>query len=844
MRLFSTSRPWRAVQARFRRAPGLRDRYIAVALLLAAVVVTAAAYGRWYVLRVSEEQAALQRARQAASQGVEALGRQGRLLESRVQRFLIRPTAANRAALEDALLRCQQALAVLEASGWREGDAVQAARRLSGLLAELGRGIERLVRQRRELRLWLPAMQVMEDEMFPRHREFVTILTLAIEEARDPPRADAAAYDVLVDLRHAWLLLINEFRLYVANRLGVFTSRPQRAMAVRLQNIEAYSQQVERLLEALEAARRRDGLGFYAANRVEELRRLWREWFAAFRRVVHQMQQEGWRRDLPWLQRRIDPLFAGYHAQVAELRRGLEAAAMGAVAAQTELAYRLSRFLVVLAAGGLLVLVAGYLAFRRWLLDPITRVTAALRAEAEGETPPPLPDMRPRELHDLLVAFEEMRRQVRARQLHLAHVAQHDALTGLPNRNLFRDRLEQALARARREERLVALMFLDLDRFKQINDSLGHEVGDRLLAAVAERLGQCVRRTDTVARLGGDEFTVIMEGVTHVDQAAALAEKILAALRRPFRIDGQDLHINASLGIVLAPFDDQDADGLIRAADLAMYSAKDAGRGTYRFFSVRLLEELTDRVNLEDAMHAAVEAERFFLHYQPVVRLADGRVLGYEALLRLRREDGGVEAASGFIEVLEDSGLIVPVTRRMFRRALQEWPRLAPRGDAFLALNLSARVLQEPRLVDALRGECEAYGVPTRALVFQVSEAALLADPERAESVLAGLRGLGARIALDGFGTGQSSLTYLRHFPIDIVEIDRSLLRDLAVDANARALVRGLAAMADGLGLECVAEGVETEGQREMLRGTACHAAQGFLFGRPAPPPPASGDGT
>jgi diguanylate cyclase (GGDEF)-like protein/PAS domain S-box-containing protein len=418
----------------------------------------------------------------------------------------------------------------------------------------------------------------------------------------------------------------------------------------------------------------------------------------------------------------------------------------------------------------------------------------------------------------------------------IQYQAYHDALTGLPNRMLFLDRLQIALAHARRQGGQPAVLFLDLDDFKVINDTLGHAVGDRLLQGLAERLIVSVREDDTVARMGGDEFTLLLPNVGRVEDAARLAGKLLEAVAQPFQIDGQDLFVTTSVGVSLYPGDGEDAETLLKNADRAMYRAKEMGRNNYQIFAPALNVRAVNRLSLETRLRRALEREEFVLHYQPQVNLATRRIVGLEALVRWR-EDGRLLEPAEFIPIAEEARLILPLGQWILRAACQQARSWQNQGlpEVRLAVNLSARQFQQQDLIRSVFFSVRDAGLPPRRLELEITESAAMLNVDRTIGMLHGLRDMGVRISMDDFGTGHSSLSYLKRFPIDAVKIDQSFVRDMTSDPSDAAIVKAIVAMAHSLGLNVVAEGVETLAQADFLRRTGCDEMQGFLVGRPLP---------
>ncbi len=455
----------------------------------------------------------------------------------------------------------------------------------------------------------------------------------------------------------------------------------------------------------------------------------------------------------------------------------------------------------------------------------------------EEKTITPIKDAAGRITH-FVSTGRDITERIRAEE-RLRYLAHHDVLTGLPNRALFLDRLEQAMARARRHDRTVAVMFMDLDRFKVINDSLGHAVGDALLRELAGRLRAAVRDGDTVARLGGDEFAVLLEDMARPEDASRVARKLLEALGEPFTAEGREFYLTASIGVSLFPADGDDAHALLKNADAAMYRAKERGRNSYGFYSAELGRRSARRLELETHLRRALERGELELHYQPQLCLRSGGVTGVEALLRWRHPQLGQVSPAEFVPVLEDTGLIVPVGHWVLERAcaqLRAWREQGVDGFA-VSVNLSAHQLHRPRIAEEILGVLDRTGIDTCSgcLELELTESLLMHEVEETIAKLERLREAGVRIAVDDFGTGYSSLAYLKRFPIHVLKIDRSFVRDLPDDPDDRVIARSILSLGHNLGLDVVAEGVETRAQLEFLRAEGCGAAQGYLFSPPVP---------
>ncbi|MCK6405203.1 MAG: EAL domain-containing protein [Rhodocyclaceae bacterium] len=423
----------------------------------------------------------------------------------------------------------------------------------------------------------------------------------------------------------------------------------------------------------------------------------------------------------------------------------------------------------------------------------------------------------------------------KAAQQRIEYLANHDALTGLPNRTLLTDRVEQALASADRHQRRIALLFLDLDRFKTINDSLGHPAGDALLREITRRLLASVRETDTVSRLGGDEFVVLVTDLSDDETVAMIAQKILEVAQQPFRTEGHTLAVSVSIGIALSPTDGADFDTLLKRADTAMYHAKDAGRNTYRFFTEQMNASVIERLFMQNRLQHALERGEFRLHYQPQVSLGSGRIVGVEALLRWQNPELGLITPDRFIPLAEENGAIVAIGDWVLRKACQQgrmWTD-AGIGPLPIAVNISTLQLQQSDFAERVLRILDETGHDPRLLELEFTESILIQDVERVLRQISTIKAAGVTIAIDDFGTGYSSLSYLKRLDVDRLKIDRSFIRDISSDPDDAAITRAITQMARSLRLRILAEGAETTEQTRFLLAEGCEEVQGYLYSRP-----------
>jgi diguanylate cyclase (GGDEF)-like protein/PAS domain S-box-containing protein len=419
----------------------------------------------------------------------------------------------------------------------------------------------------------------------------------------------------------------------------------------------------------------------------------------------------------------------------------------------------------------------------------------------------------------------------------LTHQALHDPLTNIANRALFQNRVDHALAKLPRKKDQLAVLFLDLDNFKSINDSLGHAAGDKLLIAVAERLQDCLRTTDTAARLGGDEFAVLCESVTRIDEAVMIAERILSVFLQPFMIDGKETFVGTSIGIAASSEEASDSDALLRNADLAMYLAKNEGKGGYVVFEPKMREALMERIELEEDLRRGIDHHEFVVHYQPILELSSNDMLGMEALVRWIHPKYGLLSPLKFIPLAEETNLIVPLGAWVLREAcrqVQEWrEQFVSEKDFSVTVNISIRQFQQKELVDMVSRALLASGLPARCLILEITESFMMQDTEATIAKLQLLKDLGVRLAIDDFGTGYSSLSYLQRFPVDILKIDKSFVDKLGQGSEGNAVAKAIIMMGDSLNLKTIAEGIEHPEQIGELKSLGCGAGQGYHFAKP-----------
>jgi diguanylate cyclase (GGDEF)-like protein len=473
----------------------------------------------------------------------------------------------------------------------------------------------------------------------------------------------------------------------------------------------------------------------------------------------------------------------------------------------------------------------------RSIRRPLRDLKVGAENFALGDLDYRIPIHRRDELGDALEMFNSMAAALEGGQEDLVHQAFHDTLTGLPNRSLFQDRLVHAIARQERDHRPLAVLLVDLDDFKTVNDSLGHAAGDELLKFVADNLRASLRPGDTAVRLGGDEFAVLVEDMQERDDAVRVAERILSSLTQKLLIEDKEVFVNGSVGIAICQGDDS-ADDVLRNADVAMYAAKGEGKGRLQIFDGAMHKGVMERLDLKAGLQRAVERNEFLVHYQPLFDLTTGKVVSAEALVRWNHPERGLVLPGEFIPLAEETGSILQIGRFVLEETCRQllWWQMQYDADFSVSVNLSGRQLQEPGIVD-LVGEILASGpIAGSSLTLELTESVLMKDTEQTVEKLNGLRDLGVRLAIDDFGKGYSSLAYLRQFPIETIKIDRSFVQSVADGPEDSALARAVIKLADTLGMSTVAEGVETQAQADQLVSLGCQVGQGFLYSRSMTP--------
>jgi len=639
-------------------------------------------------------------------------------------------------------------------------------------------------------------------------------------------------YQAFLRTQRMWMQMLSNFRLYLANRVGSFN---ESSLTVQAQGIATlYGVMLENFKE-LDRLNAEGKVGFEGGIALDDLRRAVAAWHGGFEQVRKIHQSDRWRMDAVIMKEKIAPSVDAINQQLLGLERAFSGAFSQDAEAIAHAAAKLAWSLWGVAGLAVAFIMLVLMTTDRLVLRPIAVVTRALKAEALGKPSLEMPASHTLETRDLVEAFGEMHHQVNLRQAELEHRALHDALTGLPNRTLLFERIAHDIQLARRHDEQLCLLMIDLDRFKEVNDTLGHQVGDALLVEVGSRLRSCLRGADTVARLGGDEFAILLPGTT-ADEALLAVGKLLDTFKLPFKLEGVELYMAGSIGVATYPEHGEHAQDLLQHADVAMYTAKRSQSG-YALYDPAKDEHSLSRLAMVTDLRLAIEQGQFQLYYQPILSLATGEVVSVEALLRWHHPQHGQVSPELVIELAEKIGLIGPLTESVIDMALAQAARWHSLGlPLHLSVNLSMHNLQDSRLADKVATALRTHGVSGHALTLEMTESAMMSNPPLVMQVLNGLDALGIRIAVDDFGTGFSSLAYLKSLPVDILKIDKSFVFGLDEDKSDQAIVQATLSLGHNLGLEIVAEGVESREVWDLLHAMGCDHAQGYFMSKPVPP--------
>ncbi|WP_455209921.1 putative bifunctional diguanylate cyclase/phosphodiesterase [Kaarinaea lacus] len=818
---------------KFQFLNSLRGRFTVFAIIMAILVIVVAIAGHWNASFISAESAANLGSRHQLQQ----YGHNIRISlfdgYKNLHAFLLDPTRGEfkdktHSAIQTTIRYSEE----LKDNPWIKAHNRQdIVANLHANLRELNQDFDELIQTRIEPTMQYPSLALANRTLRPSRININNALAVMLNEMKEDGTAnrDAEVYRAVLETRHLWSQMLSNFRLYLANRVGSFN---ESVLPVQEAAVDTMHVQLTEQLGKLKAFIEQERLGFQSSVAFEDLQSNLDNWHNGFTRVKEIHHSENWRADTAFIKDRIEPRLEGISRLLELLDKEIENSATLDLQALTNVTALQTNILFIIAGFGLAYLGMAVVSMQRLIFKPIETVAKALKAEAFGKEGVVLPTVRSKETQNLIDAFAEMRKQVHMRQAELVHQALHDGLTNLPNRTLLHDRVDHAIHLARREHKHFALLMMDLDRFKEVNDTLGHHVGDNLLVEVGKRLFRTLREIDTVARLGGDEFAILLPNA-EIDQARGTAQKILDSLEEVFAIDELNLYINASIGIADYPEHGTDVSTLLQRADVAMYVAKRNKLGV-AVYDKKDDEYSVGRLSLMSDLRQAIENDVLDLHFQPKFDMYSGTVIGAEALLRWDHATYGSIPPDQIVTLSEQTGLIDSLSYWVLSNAIKQCSIWRTQGlDFSVAVNLSVYNLKDPALVDHIKSLLSEHNMPHDALMLEITESAMMANPMQSMETLSQIDSMGVQLAIDDFGTGFSSLAYLKQLPVDELKIDKSFVMDLIKDENDEMIVRSTIELAHNMGLNVVAEGVECGETYRMLQELGCDMAQGYFLSPP-----------
>ena len=677
-----------------------------------------------------------------------------------------------------------------------------------------------------------PAYNTINEIMLPQNKQMLTQIGLALEDltSRLSEHDVQLAYQMLNELKDEWLSMIGTFRMYIASRAMNLRDSADDFSEFEVV-IDVHYKIALKLIDSLNQLSSNYDLGFETEIGVTELARIIDAWYKAYQKTLSIYTERNWRTDALLMNEKIQPLNEMIWQQLYEMELMLAESSQADVNRLAAVTSNVDALLWLRMISALFFIVTAFFAFEYWLLRPVALISHALKSEADGLDVEKLPKANTLEARELIEAFEEMREQVRIRQMELEHQAMHDSLTGLPNRMLLRRALEKSIKFATENKKELALLMIDLNRFKEINDTLGHHMGDRVLREIGPRFRSELGEHDLLARLGGDEFAILLTD-TDVVRANDLAARLSKTLDADFYLDGQRLWVGSSIGIAMFPHHGINEHALLQRADVAMYLAKNKNL-RYAVYDESQDEHSVWQLSFEADLHQAIDNDVLELNYQPKINLKTGLIYSVEALLRWHHPEHGLIPADDVHLLAEKTGLIKPLTEWVIRTVVEQLSAWSRQGvDLSISANLSVWNLQDPKLFTVIKDLLRKWNVPANRLILEITESAVMSDPDSAMDNMRKLSQLGVQLSIDDFGVGFSSLQYLKKLPVKELKIDKSFVMDMIIDENDALIVRSTIDLAHNLGLSVIAEGVESEEIFNKLRQWGCDNCQGFYISR------------
>ncbi|MCW8929399.1 MAG: EAL domain-containing protein [Gammaproteobacteria bacterium] len=812
----------------------IQRQYILIAILLGSFVITASAIG--YIDMINKSNDLIKQVKSISSLlEVTAEIRNHIVISNQaIDTFMLEPERVDqKTILNNELIKANVLLQKITPH------AVIKNLSVANLLDEIEKGILLLGKESRNLfkirvdvNAQYPAMEVAANIMRPSRNAIFSSFIISINEFQENSelKKNSEAFDLLIYAQIAWISTIAEFRLYMANRIGSFN---EKGLIEQEINVDTYVNQIESIAQQLKVYKDNNMFGFEGSEQIEQLPGHITKWKSGYQRVKEINHSSRWRQDSQLMKDIIVPLLNEINQRLIELDNKIKIENNIVLTKLNDNTINQSVLLVGIILLFIIYMLISIFMLKRFIIKPIALISKTLKNEAFGQAYlNKLNIKKTKETQDLIDAFNEMNHQVNKRQVALESQALNDTLTSLPNRLQLKERLGYHLKIAHREKKTLIFMMLDLNRFKEINDTLGHHIGDRLLIDVGKRLKKVLRDMDTVARLGGDEFAILLPDANK-QNAVAIAKKINNLIEAPFKVHSYTLQISVSIGISEFPNDSNDMNTLMQHSDVAMYQSKRNNIG-YSFYDPNTDLHSVERLSLGTELRLAIDENKLELYFQPKYELNSGNVIGAEALLRWQHPRMGFISPELIIETAEHMGLINDLTYWIINNAVFECSECNKKGLGFnLAINLSVHNLRDSELYNKINKALKQYQLPNHLLTLEVTESAMMTNPEQSIEVLNVLSKNGINISVDDFGTGFSSLAYLKQLPVSELKIDKSFVIDMEEDKNDEVIVRSTIELGHNLGLRVVAEGVEKRKSWVMLKKMKCDFAQGYYMSRP-----------
>ena len=703
---------------------------------------------------------------------------------------------------------------------------------LSKDLEEFEIGAKYLMKTRFDNGKLFPSLVIGNQVLRPNRVEFNNAILVALTEVEEEQHLNTINNDIfktIIQTRHLWNQMISDFRIYLANRFGSFDKNIIPAQEATIADLyESLNLQ----FNALERYESEDLLGFQSIDALQTMRLSAQKWFEGYHRIREIHHSDEWRSDMVFIRYRLEPLLKNITASLNLINHDIHLSNQEETLNLAKVAETQLIVMWCLAIFCLFFLTIILLFVERLVFKPIQYISTNIKANSMGIAHFSLPKLFTKETKQLVDSFMNMRIQVQNRQMELEHQALHDALTGLPNRTLLHDRLEGTIQDAMRDTLNFGLLIIDLDRFKEINDTLGHHVGDQLLVKVAHQLVNILRDVDTVARLGGDEFAVLLPN-TNIESAKRIAKLISQTLEVPIEIENMSLQARASIGIAIYPTHGEKDTLLMQKADVAMYSAKKQ-KSAFAIYNPKQDEHSVSRLALLNDLHTALDENRLTMYYQPAFNIDGKRITSIECLVRWNHPKFGEIPASELIAMAEQTTMINSITYWVFDTVFEQYSIWREAGIDFkIAINMSVTNLQEQSFLYQLKSYLDRYNVAPSSIVLEITEHAMMANPSRVLKTLSFIHDLGVNLSIDDYGTGFSSLSYLKQLPVSELKIDKSFIVNLPEDKDDVFIVKSTIEMAHNLGLSVVAEGVESLATLECLGKLNCDTVQGYYLSKP-----------